>query len=186
MWCCLMSETSWAIFIEGRKNQLDRSRENWSFRWFLEYLSLQVSSNGKGSTTGDFHFSLFPGHFQEASIVLHKEIVYDILSVVVLIEMNVCWISSRTRLSNYDGSSFVKDLYVSMISRMTLICGVQKLLILCVDMNSIIYNMWGLKLYIVVNLEMLHFFCHFKRSKGCNKYQNTPISMLVSIPVYYI
>lgn len=100
--------------------------------------------------------------------------------------MNVCWISSRTRLSNYDGSSFVKDLYVSMISRMTLICGVQKLLILCVDMNSIIYNMWGLKLYIVVNLEMLHFFCNFKRSKGCNKYQNTPISMLVSIPVYYI
>lgn len=73
-----------------------------------------------------------------------------------------------------------------MIFRMTLICGVQKLLILCVDMNSIIYNMWGLKLYIVVNLEMLHFFCHFKRSKGCNKYQNTPISMLVSIPVYYI
>lgn len=181
-----MSETSWAIFIEGRKNQLDRSRENWSFRWFLEYLSLQVSSNGKGSTTGDFHFSLFAGHFQEASIVLHKEIVYDILSVVVLIEMNVCWISSRTRLSNYDGSSFVKDLYVSMISRMTLICGVQKLLILCVDMNSIIYNMWGLKLYIVVNLEMLHFFCHFKRSKGCNKYQTTPIPMLVSIPVYYI
>lgn len=60
-------------------------------------------------------------------------------------------------MSNYDGSAFVKDLYVSMIFRMTLIYGVQKLLILCVDMNSIIYNMWGLKLYIVVNLETLHF-----------------------------
>lgn len=180
MWCCLMSETSWAIFIEGRKNQLDRSRENWSFRRFLEYLSLQVSSNGKGSTTGDFHFSLFPGHFQEASIVLHKEIVYDILS---------SWLK-WTSVGSVPGRAWVimtvvllwRIYNVSMISRTTLICGVQKLLILCVDMNSIIYNIWGLKLYIV----MLHFFCHFKRSKGCNKYQNTPISMLVSIPVYYI
>lgn len=140
VWCRKLAE----LFLsKAEQNQLDWSRENWSFHRFLEYLSLQVSSNGKGSTTGDFHFSLFAGHFQEASIVLHKEIVY-----VILIEMNVCWISSRTRLSNYDGSSFVKDLYVSMISRMTLICGVQKLLILCVDMNSIIYNIWGLKLYI--------------------------------------
>lgn len=150
-----MSETSWAIFIEGRKNQLDRSRENWSFRRFLEYLSLQVSSNGKGSTTGDYIFLCSLDTSRKRPLYCIKKLY--IWYLVILIEMNVCWISSRTRLSNYDGSSFVKDLYVSMISRTTLICGVQKLLILCVDMNSIIYNIWGLKLYIVVNLEMLHF-----------------------------
>lgn len=77
VWCRKLAE----LFLsKAEQNQLDRSRENWSFHRFLEYLSLQVSSNGKGSTTGDFHFSLFAGHFQEASIVLHKEIVYDILS----------------------------------------------------------------------------------------------------------
>lgn len=73
---------------------------------------------------GDFYFFLFVGYFQEVFIVLYKEIVYDILFVVVLIEMNVCWISFRMCLSNYDGSVFVKDLYVLMIFRMILICGV--------------------------------------------------------------